>query len=242
MKQLPATLGLCALAALTARAQVKEAPYSADVQFEHSQVLADGTRISQQFVARRVFRDSLGRVRNEQPLMQTATFTDPAVVVVITDPVAGVQYTLDVQRKIAHRVAISPNAPAPPAAAPAVKETARAVESRRALPAGPPQETRTESLGTQIVAGGSARGARTTTTYLTGALGNDRPFSLTSETWTAADLDVPLIAKTSDPRSGDTIYRLINLSRTEPDPSLFQVPADYTIVDEKGPFTLSIAP
>jgi hypothetical protein len=33
----------------------------------------------------------------------------------------------------------------------------------------------------------------------------------------------------SDPRSGRSTYRLLNIRRLDPDPSLFQVPADYTI-------------
>jgi hypothetical protein len=28
---------------------------------------------------------------------------------------------------------------------------------------------------------------------------------------------------------GETTYRLTNIDRSEPDPSLFQVPADYTV-------------
>jgi hypothetical protein len=38
----------------------------------------------------------------------------------------------------------------------------------------------------------------------------------------------------SDPRSGETTYRLTNIKRNEPDRSLFGVPADYTIVDESS--------
>jgi len=33
----------------------------------------------------------------------------------------------------------------------------------------------------------------------------------------------------SDPRSGETIYRLANIVRAEPDRSLFVVPPDYTV-------------
>jgi hypothetical protein len=31
---------------------------------------------------------------------------------------------------------------------------------------------------------------------------------------------------------GDTVYRLTNINRTEPAPSLFQAPADYTPASE----------
>ena len=33
----------------------------------------------------------------------------------------------------------------------------------------------------------------------------------------------------SDPRSGETTYRLTNIVRAEPAASLFQVPSDYTV-------------
>jgi hypothetical protein len=42
----------------------------------------------------------------------------------------------------------------------------------------------------------------------------------------------------SDPRSGEQTQKLINISRSEPDASLFQPPPDYTIVDEKADFTI----
>jgi hypothetical protein len=34
-------------------------------------------------------------------------------------------------------------------------------------------------------------------------------------------------AKTSDPRAGDTIYRLTNVKRGEPPADLFKVPPEY---------------
>jgi len=37
----------------------------------------------------------------------------------------------------------------------------------------------------------------------------------------------------SDPRTGETTYRLRNILRAEPDPSLFTVPADYQVVQRR---------
>jgi hypothetical protein len=36
-------------------------------------------------------------------------------------------------------------------------------------------------------------------------------------------------SKTSDPRFGDSVYQVTNITRAEPDPSLFTVPADYQV-------------
>jgi hypothetical protein len=34
----------------------------------------------------------------------------------------------------------------------------------------------------------------------------------------------------NDPRAGHSTYRLLHITRGEPDPALFQVPADYTLM------------
>jgi hypothetical protein len=38
-----------------------------------------------------------------------------------------------------------------------------------------------------------------------------------------------VLSRRSDPRFGETTYRLQNIVRAEPSPELFQVPADYTV-------------
>jgi len=43
------------------------------------------------------------------------------------------------------------------------------------------------------------------------------------------ELQVLVLTRTSDPRTGETTYRLMNISLGEPSPSLFDVPADYTV-------------
>jgi hypothetical protein len=55
-----------------------------------------------------------------------------------------------------------------------------------------------------------------------------------SETWISHELNRAILTKSSDPRSGETTTRLTNISRAEPDPALFQVPADYQIDDAQG--------
>jgi hypothetical protein len=39
------------------------------------------------------------------------------------------------------------------------------------------------------------------------------------------------MTKRSDPRFGETVYRLTNIQRTEPPASLFELPSDYTVND-----------
>jgi hypothetical protein len=40
-----------------------------------------------------------------------------------------------------------------------------------------------------------------------------------------------MLGEVSDPRTGNVTTRVTQLDRTEPDPALFQVPADYQITE-----------
>jgi predicted secreted hydrolase len=90
-------------------------------------------------------------------------------------------------------------------------------------------EYRNESLGTQVVEGVPAEGTRTVGTIPVGQIGNERPIEVTSEQWYSKELQMTLTSRRLDPRTGETTYRVSNLRRGEPDPLLFQVPADYTL-------------
>jgi hypothetical protein len=84
-------------------------------------------------------------------------------------------------------------------------------------------------LGTQAFEGVEARGTRTTVPVPAGVLGNVRAFDIVNETWYSPELQVIVMEKHSDPRTGDTLFRLTEIKRADLDPSLFQVPKDYNI-------------
>jgi hypothetical protein len=88
---------------------------------------------------------------------------------------------------------------------------------------------KTESLGTQTFEGVQAEGTRTTLTIPAGALGNELPLTTITEKWYSSDLHTVVLLKRSDPRTGETVYQLTNISRNEPQHSLFEVPSDYTV-------------
>jgi hypothetical protein len=92
---------------------------------------------------------------------------------------------------------------------------------------------KTESLGKQMIEGVEADGARTTITIPAGQIGNERPIEIVSESWYSPQLKTLVRSKQSDPRMGETTYRLTNVQLVEPLPSMFEVPADYTI--QEGP-------
>ncbi len=89
-----------------------------------------------------------------------------------------------------------------------------------------------ESLGTQQIEGVAAEGTRITRTIPAGTIGNEKPIDIVLETWTSTDLHVLVLSKRSDPRFGETVYRLTNVKRGEPDAALFQVPGDFTTQQE----------
>lgn len=94
---------------------------------------------------------------------------------------------------------------------------------------GPDPNEVTEQLGKQVIEGVEAEGTRTTITIPAGDIGNERPLEIVSERWYSPELQVVVMSRHSDPRSGETTYRLTNINRTEPARSLFEVPPDYTV-------------
>jgi hypothetical protein len=90
-------------------------------------------------------------------------------------------------------------------------------------------QTTREDLGQQTIEGVTATGTRTTTEIPAGAIGNDQPIKIVSEQWFSPELQVLVLTKHSDPRTGETTYRLTGIVRAEPVRSLFELPPDYTL-------------
>jgi hypothetical protein len=72
-------------------------------------------------------------------------------------------------------------------------------------------------------------GTRFTHTIPAGAMGNDQPMTTTNERWFSSDLKMDLLTKFESPESGKRVHKLVNIRTDNPDPLLFQVPADYTV-------------
>jgi hypothetical protein len=231
---------------------LKGAPYAAETVNDSIQVLADGNRITRH-VTGRVYRDSDGRTRREEDATSPGGIGPDRPVVIggpsisISDPVSGVSYTLDPVNHVAWktltgvRVKILQDALQAKVQASGQGESASGwkvegpgegaagrIELRRSG-ANTSETHGTEKLGPQLIEGVTATGNRNTTTIAAGAVGNDQPITIVSEEWRSSDLGVLVLTSHKDPRSGESSYRLLNIVRGDPDPSLFQVPADYTI-------------
>lgn len=233
-------------------AVVKGAPFSAEAISESTQVLADGNKITRTFTTR-MYRDSEGRFRREDvPVAPVApgstggTYIGSQRMISIFDPVGNYRFLLDPEKKTVRRMSILPGS----------REGAVIVNGQSMSPAVRAQiETnivqrtqvvvvpnmamttsggggKSESLGVRTIEGVEAEGTRTTTIIPAGAIGNERPIETVYEKWYSKELQLIVYSKHSDPRFGEQIYRLDNLSRSEPDNSLFTPPSDYKLVTE----------
>lgn len=95
--------------------------------------------------------------------------------------------------------------------------------------ASPSMEVRTEDLGERVLQGVRARGTRQIQTIASGAIGNEWPIEIVTETWYSDELEALMSRRTSDPRFGETVYQLVNVVLDEPPAELFEVPEDYEI-------------
>jgi hypothetical protein len=88
-----------------------------------------------------------------------------------------------------------------------------------------------ESLGSDVIDGLNVIGTRETISINPGVLGNNQPLVSTREFWYSPDLQVNLSVTRKDPREGTQVIHVVDLSRSEPDPAMFQVPNGYVVRD-----------
>ena len=205
--------------------RIKGAPYTATAITENTQVLGDGNRIVHKNTAF-IARDGQGRTRREENFGEVGGLhVNGGKIFFISDPTTGTDYVLNPDEQAARVVKREGGQ----------REEPRITIQRRKLPEGEMRvhspewsaESRNESLGTQVIEGVTCEGHRETKVIPAGAIGNERPIEISSESWTSTDLHVLVLRKRNDPRLGETSYRLTNIKLGEPDPSLFQVPSGY---------------
>jgi hypothetical protein len=210
---------------------VTKAPYSAEVITESIQTLYDGNRIVQRTAAKQ-FRDSEGRERREEGT--------PMNVVFITDPVAKTSYTFDPESRTAEKMGLGKAVHTTTLTGAlitgglrvtATRGTPPDVASAAPVPAGARTPSKEEDLGTRMVEGVEATGTRSTTTIPAGEIGNDRDIEITDERWYSPELQLTVLTRHFDPRSGENVYKLVNIQRIEQVRSLFEIPTNYTVHD-----------
>ncbi|MES1257093.1 MAG: hypothetical protein ABUS51_01635 [Acidobacteriota bacterium] len=205
------------------QAYVTGAPYSGVAVVQRQEVLADGNTITTKHQTN-VFRDSQGRVRTEETVTPPASSGKQSyTLVTILDFVGGNRYLLDSSTMKAYQSTLHiPQQGAGTAAAAARRGPGAATGANA------PQVVRT-TLAPQSVNGLMATGTQHVETIPVGQIGNERPIQVSRTVWISNDLKIPVQIKSSDPRFGTTTMELTNVVQSEPSPSLFMVPAGYTV-------------
>jgi hypothetical protein len=232
---------------------VPNAPYSAETTSESIQVLQDGNRIVKRSVTR-VYRDSAGRTRKEildnDGQVTTVFITDPTTGASTVFDARGntvSNSTVRVRSGSAQAGTVAAGgtggasavwiASAEKAKVEAAAAAAQPVIKERVAVGGggvaggivyapaARGETTKEDLGQQVIEGVTANGTRTTTVIAAGVIGNEQPIRIVSEEWFSPELQVLVLTRHSDPRTGETTYRVTGINRTEPPKVLFEAPA-----------------
>lgn len=215
-------------------------PVSGTEERKSTQTLGDGTEIATS-ESDLFYRDSAGRTRRE---------TTSQGRTVIVDPVARVTITLNAANKIARKTSMAdpklasavPDLVVFPRAAytmtigngittvtTGAEVDASATAGRGGR--GNSENMQHEELGVQSLNGILATGTRNTLTIPQGQIGNNRDIHVVNERWYSDDLQMLVKTVNSDPRFGENTYQFINVSRDEPDASLFQIPPEYTVLN-----------
>jgi hypothetical protein len=246
---------------------VKGAPYSAQAVNETVQVLADGNRIKRTN-STVLYRDSQGRERREEAVGSDGVPRS----ILISDPSEGVSYMLEPRSKVARKanqiktmsivgdgrggagVGVGVGVGRGEGAVIVADHMETQTLSFSTAGSGPDtfvfstqevssSKAKTDQLGTRVIEGVSAEGTRTTLTIPAGQIGNEQDIVTVNERWYSPELHVVVMSTRSDPRTGTTTYKLTNVIRSEPSPTLFQVPPDYTVNDVmRRPMGIAVKP
>ena len=196
---------------------VAGAAFSADVVSQSTLTSADGTPVTQETHGK-MFRDSAGRTRSETELPSSVAGVAARRIVTIVDPVQGTSVILDVASKNATVFHL------PAASADKVNlATSRAGRAsvKQLTPPG------SEDLGAMMMEGFAVTGTRRA-----GATESAKSHAqnIMTESWFSKELKVDLLVSRQG-QSASRTTRLTNITPGEPDPTVFQVPADYTVRD-----------
>jgi TonB family protein len=203
---------------------VRGLPFFAKVELETVSQLPDGTQITHK-TYNLVARDSAGSTHNEMRNWITSEGGEPKVIrIELYNPVTSTRTDLFPWSRLARQWMVVAPGQATQAAGTAKPETTK------------------EELGTDTLEGLPVKGLRVTETYATGSLGNDRPLTMVTEYWYAAELRLNLLTKRTDPRYGVQTVRVTELERHEPDATLFAIGDEYKVVNEAGPAQLAQGP
>jgi hypothetical protein len=196
-------------------------PFSAKTSTEWTRKLEDGSTVTLRLEAS-LARDSQGRMYRERRSFVPANSTEKSRLneVHLYDPTTRTQALCEART---FRCVITDYAP----------QTVYTPTPAGALGNGTGYLTR-ESLGVDSIAGMNVTGTRETRTINPGAAGNERAMVSTREFWYSPEIQTNLLVIRNDPQNGKQVIRLSDISLSEPDPHMFEIPIGYTARDERA--------
>jgi hypothetical protein len=196
-------------------------PFSATVNTEEIRFLPNGLRGMTTTNHRLIARDGLGRVFQERRMFVPAgsRLAPQLTQTEIADPTTRTIAVCDATRHLCdlrvYRGAVAATLPAEGPSADGASYLTR------------------EPLGTQSLNGIEMVGTRE---VLTLGVNTDRPLPVTKEFWYSPLLGLNLTTKRWDPRIGRVeTFTVTDINLAEPDPKLFTLPRDSSVVDFRAP-------
>jgi hypothetical protein len=193
------------------------APFSGTVTTEWTKILVDGSKQTN-WNHRTIARDSSGRIFQERRFFMP---TGDRIATQLSeldyaDPNRHELFVCGPQQKVCYE---SPyNAPA----------------TVNLMPAGPQpsgnSSIQREDLGQKNIDGVDVKGSREIITIKAGAMGNDKDEPIVKEFWYSPRLGINVITKRFDPRYGIQNFTVSDINQSEPDPKLFEPPAEFHVV------------
>jgi hypothetical protein len=204
---------------------IPHAPFFALLETESVKYAADGGSMT--FVnARHIGRNGDGKIYEERWYLvpRGSKVKSSMNWIQIADPKAHTLYNCSPQKHVCELLNYDP------------KSDLAAVNIRkgetRDLPGGEGHEI-WEELGTRNILGVQTSGYRDTTVTNVGVLGNDQPLNSLSEYWHSDKLGINLLSIRSSPYFGKQTFNITEISVGEPDAQKFELPAGYTINDQR---------
>lgn len=198
---------------------VADAPFTATVDIVSKTKLPDGN-FDIRTTTSHIARDTAGRIYNERRALVPAAFQgEPAFLSAhIFDPSTRLSTFLDPLTHLARQRVLPPR----PAASnlPILGSHAGGRMSKE------------EDLGEQTLSGMVLHGTRKSWTVPAALSGTGSEVVIVDQYWYSPDLSIYVMVQHDDPRTGEQIVAVKNISRAELDAALFAVPARYRIVDE----------
>ena len=197
---------------------IPNAPFRATLDTEWVRFAADGGTIT--FVnERHIARDGHGRIYEERWTLvpkfhPNGDIPSKMIWIQIADPSRHTLYNCSVDKQVCDLLIYDP-----------------AKDLTAAQPRRPPPNTvdrglptTIEDLGTRNIAGIDTMGVRQTYRIEVGSMGNDQPMTSMKEEWHSPELGINLLSIHSGPMVGKQTFTIVELTASEPDPQLFELP------------------